>query len=594
MGGSLSWGRLRDLRCGELEGAADGWRRASHRADAARDHVDKQVLVRLTDGQEGDAARAAVHRLRALSRDFAYVCAECGLVGTALDGLAAELKGAQRALRDALDSARSLRFTVHADGSVGYPPAPSAGETLMGGAGGAAGSGLVAGGRAASTGPVRTATPGPALSAPNPHAARAREIADAIGHAVGLARAADMRYTAELRRLTAGQAAGDASAVVVSNTMWHDAASDLRRAVPAGAGPAACGRWWDALSPELRDAYVEDCADLVGNLDGIPAVVRDKANRANLTALIGELRHSDDETSRTRLAGLLRIKEQLDAGGHPAPFLLGIGTEGNGRAIVSFGNPDTARNVSAYVPGLGTSLDADFANGDLKRARDTALGVEKYDKSVASIAWLGYDAPQGPGVVGTGAAEAGGVAYNRFMGGLVVTNEHEDPHLTAIGHSYGSRTVGAAARHPGGIPGADDIVLVGSPGVGVDRAEDLGVGKDHVFVGAAENDVVTKLPSPREVEAGSAGLLIGGPAAARLASDLADRGDDDLWFGRDPASRAFGARRFVVADGPPPFSDGVVPAHSNYFDPVRDASSADNIARVASGHGNKIRAAEPR
>nr|WP_268984327.1 MFS transporter [Streptomyces fuscigenes] len=373
------------------------------------------------------------------------------------------------------------------------------------------------------------------------------------------------------------------------------ATARLSRPAPSGAEPAAYRRWWEGLAPELRDAYMADCPELIGNLDGIPAAVRDRANRARLGDLIAELGRRDDEDARTRLAGLRGIEAQLESGGHPPLFLLGIGNEGNGRAIVSFGNPDTARNVSAYVPGLGTSLDEDFAHGDLKRARDVALGAARLTgRPVASIAWLGYDAPQGVGVMGTGAAESGGVAYNRFMSGLVATNQYENPHLTAIGHSYGSRTVGAAARHPGGIPGADDIVLVGSPGVGVDRAEDLGVGKGHVFVGAAENDLVTKLPSPREVEAGTAGYLIAGPVGARAAGHLADRDDDDLWFGRDPASKAFGARRFAVPDGPPVLSDGLVPAHSEYFERGNGISSGDAVALIVAGKSDELKMAAPR
>ncbi|GAA3728774.1 alpha/beta hydrolase [Streptomyces tremellae] len=589
-GSGLSWAGLRDLRCGELEAAAAGWERAAHRAGDARERVDRQVLVRLTHAQEGVAARAAVGRLRALSGDFAYASAECGLVGSALKRLAEELRGAQRALRDALDEAESLRFTVHADGSVGYPAAPSSGGTLFGEAG-TGGGGLVPGGRAAPAARLPVAGAGQPLRSPNPGAARAREVADAIGRAVALARAVDARYTAELRALMAGHAPGGAPDVAVSAAMRRDVAGDLRRAVPAGAGPAGVKGWWDGLSPELRAAYEEDCPELVGNLDGIPAAVRDRANRANLDALVDRLAHRPDDASRERLAGLRRIREQLAAGGHPRPFLLGIGNEGNGRAIVAFGNPDTARNVAAYVPGLGTGLDEDFADGDLKRARDTVLGVEKFEKSVAAIAWLGYDAPQSAGVAGIGAAEAGGSAYDRFMRGLVATNVHDDPHLTAIGHSYGSRTVGAAARLPGGIPGADDIVLVGSPGVGVDRAEDLGVGRDHVFVGAAENDLVTKVPSRAQAAAGGAAMLLGGPMgplAAGIAGDLADRGDDDLWFGRDPASEAFGARRFVVSDGPLPFSDGAVPAHSGYFSPEKDLASADNISAVVGGRPQDV------
>ena len=134
------------------------------------------------------------------------------------------------------------------------------------------------------------------------------------------------------------------------------------------------------------------------------------------------------------------------------------------------------------------------------------------------------------------------------MGGLAATNEHANPHMTAIGHSYGSRTVGAATQQEGGIPGVDDIVFVGSPGVGVDSADDLGVGREHVFVGAAANDVVTKLPVEGTVCCGGAGLLLGGPAAAYVFGDLADRGDDDVWFGKDPASESFGARRFEVGE----------------------------------------------
>ncbi|MEW2548982.1 alpha/beta hydrolase [Streptomyces sp. NPDC047002] len=593
-GSGLTWTGLRDLRCGELEAAADGWDLAAHRAGDARERADRQVRLRLAQSQEGAAARAAVGRLRVLSGDFAYAGAECGLVAAALKRLADELRGAQRALREALDEAESLRFTVHADGSVGYPAAEVQGGTLFGEAGAGAGTGLVPGGRAAADAWLPVAGAGQPLRSPNPGAARAREVAEAIGRAVALARAVDARYAAELRALTADRAPGGAPDVAVSAAMRRDAAGDLRRAVPAGAAPAAVKGWWDGLPPALRAAYEEDCPELVGNLDGIPAAVRDRANRTNLDALIGRLAHRRDDASRERLAGLRRIREQLAAGGHPRPYLLGIGNEGNGRAIVSFGNPDTARNVAAYVPGLGTGLDEDFAEGDLKRARDTVLGAEKFDRSVAAIAWLGYDAPQSAGVAGIGAAEAGGSAYDRFMGGLVATNTHDDLHLTAIGHSYGSRTVGAAARLPGGIPGADDIVLVGSPGVGVDRAKDLGVGRDHVFVGAAENDVVTRLPSPRQVEAGALGLVLAGPVAARAAGGLADREGDDLWFGRDPASKAFGARRFAVSDGPALFTDGAVPAHSHYFDRTRDPESADSIARVTAGYGRDVRGEAPR
>ncbi|GAA3478565.1 alpha/beta hydrolase [Streptomyces yanii] len=380
--------------------------------------------------------------------------------------------------------------------------------------------------------------------------------------------------------------------------MQADQRDYLNARIPRNGTAAGRKAWWDGLTQDQRDQYLALSPDRIGGLDGIPAATRDAANRKNLTQLIGKLSGQDDAKSQKQLAGLREIERQLKENGKQPPmYLLGISDEGNGRAIVSFGNPDTSKNVSAYVPGLNTSLDEEFAKNDLKRARDTAIGAQGYDQSSAAIVWLGYDAPQTPdglsslAVMGTGRAEKGGVAYNDFMSGLVATNQNKDPHLTAIGHSYGSRTVGAAAQHVGGIPGVDDIILVGSPGVGVDQAVDLGVGAGHVFVGAAANDPVTKLPSKLQSAVGVLGMLALGPAGAYFAGDLADPGDDDLWFGKDPASKAFGARRFPVGDGPPVVSGSGLSfdAHSLYFDPVRDAVSADSIALIVSGHADRLK-----
>ncbi|MEU0299230.1 alpha/beta hydrolase [Streptomyces sp. NPDC006175] len=586
----LTWAELRDLECAELEGAADGWGRSSNRADAARDRIEQQLLTGLRDTQEGEAARAAVARLRQLGRNFQYVYTECGLLRTTLNSLAHELKTQQRALNEALEDAAALKFTVHADGSVTYP---AAGAGLVDGA-------PLRGGTASSNG-LPGLVPPPGLVAPNPHAAKAQDIADRVTGAVRAASEIDWRYAGILRRLKAEEG------LKVPDSTWKDAAGDaaavrgaagayLKDAIPLGASPAERRDWWAGLTQEQREEYLAVYPDQIGNLDGIPALVRDAANRDNLRLLIGELEGRDDEKAVTQLAGLREIDRQLGAGTQPPMFLLGIGDEGNGRAIVSFGNPDAAKNVAAYVPGLNTSLDKEFAEGDLKRAADTARGAHKYDQSSAVMVWLGYDAPQFPDwfgsadVMGDERAEVGGSAFNSFMDGLAATNVHEDPHMTAIGHSYGSRAVGAATQQEGGMVGVDDIVLVGSPGVGVDHADDLGVGREHVFVGAAENDMVTKVPSQLQgnmaAAAGPVGYVVGG---------LVDRDSDDLWFGKDPASEAFGARRFHADEGPSLLTGGF-DAHSQYFDvgPEQDRASADNIAMVVAGHASKVRTEEQR
>lgn len=598
MTSTLTWAQLRDLKCAELEGAADGWGTSSNRADAARDRIEQQLLTGLRDTQEGEAAQAAVARLRQLGRNFQYVYTECGLLRTTLNSLAHEMKTQQRALKEALDDAAALKYTVHADGSVTYP---AGGEGLVAGA-------PPKGGTASSSG-LQGLVPPSGLVAPNPHVAKAQDIADRVTGAVRTAAEIDWRYAGILRRLKAEEG------LKVPASTWKDAAGDaaevrdaagayLRDAIPRDASPAARRDWWAGLTQEQREEYLAVYPDQIGNLDGIPALVRDAANRDNLSLLIGKLEGRDDDKSVTQLAGLREIDRQLGAGtqpGEPPMFLLGISDEGNGRAIVSYGNPDTAKNVAAYVPGLNTSLDEDFADGDLKRARDTAIGARYYDPSSAAIAWLGYDAPQfvdgfsSFAVAGDERAIMGGERFSEFTAGLAATNENSDPHLTAIGHSYGSRTVGAAAQQHGeGIPGVDDIVLVGSPGVGVDRAEDLGVGREHVFVGAAENDVVTKMPAKEQVAAGAM-VAMSGPLAY-VVGDIADPGDDDLWFGKDPASEAFGARRFRVDDGPG-LVGGVgdsIDAHSQYFDPVRDPASANSIALISAGRSEKVKSEEYR
>ncbi|MFI6686202.1 alpha/beta hydrolase [Streptomyces sp. NPDC050485] len=623
MTGVLTWQQLRDLKLAELQGAADGWGAVSRHADAARNRLSNEMLGAIEKTQSSTAADSAAVRLRGLDRNYDYVHIECGLVRTSLDSLAYELAGPQRKLRDALDDAAALKFGVGADGSVSYPPG---GENLMS-------KQPLPGGSASGGSPLmaRPPTPGgPQLGLPNanPNHAKAQAIADRILDALREAHRIDERFSTTLARLKAEPG------LSVATATWEDVATDaaavrevsgryLKDDIPTDKSPAERKAWWTYLTAKEREEYLAAYPDIIGNLDGIPSEVRDHANRDNLQILIGKLAAEEgNPEAQTKLAGLRSIDNQLRAvprDGAPPMYLLGIGDEGNGRAIVSFGNPDTAKNVSAYVPGLNTKLDEHFASTDIKRARNTAIGARFYDPSSASIAWLGYDAPQIPAeklldntaVMGTGDAEAGAASYNRFMAGVSTTSQVADPHITAIGHSYGSLTVGLAAQEPGGIPGADDVILVGSPGTEAKSADDLGVGRDHVYVGAAKNDLVTRLPSLPE----AGGILAGGPlgfvegaatplgpvysavrgshlgyAVGQLFSD-----PSEIYFATDPASREFGAHRFAVADGPPVGADGI-PAHSNYFDSDQgeDQTSARNIAKIVSGHRREITTQEPR
>ncbi|MFB6628783.1 alpha/beta hydrolase [Streptomyces sp. NPDC056362] len=602
MTGTLTWRLLRDLRTAALTDAGDTWHEVSNRSDSDRVRVDRAMSAKLRETQESESAEAALGRLRRLSRNFQYLHGECGLVRTALNGLAGDLAEPQNRLKQALADAAALHFTVHEDGSVSYPAAPV--EDLTGAEREAPGSSV----RGSSRLPLEPPGPGFGGTSPvdpgfrgfaplNPNAAKAQDVADRIARAVRSAREIDARYARTLGGLRAEKGLDVTDATL--KDVFRDTADvratagrHLGAGVPEDRSPAERKKWWDGLSDEQRQEYLEVAPDLVGGLDGIPAAVRDEANRTYLPVLMDELSRRGGEDAATKLDALRRIQDRLRSPSDPPMFLLGIGAEGNGRAIVSYGDPDTAKNVSAYVPGLGTRLDGDFVDDTMKRAQDTAKGARRHDPSSASIVWLGYDAPQNVDVMSEGDAQRGAPAYNRFMAGLSATNENPDPHVTAIGHSYGSLTVGTAARQPGGIPGADDIILPGSPGVDAQKATELGVGADHVFVGAADNDPVTHLPSRDEA---ALGWVVGGPAGVLVGRDLFDVGDDDVYFGKDPASEAFGARRFKVDDGPAMIREaGGFGAHSRYFTPEQDPESAKNIARIVAGRSDEITTEEHR
>ncbi|WP_053713520.1 alpha/beta hydrolase [Streptomyces sp. XY413] len=630
---TLTWQQLRDLKTQEFTEAATAWADVSTRADAGRTRISVGMIKTL-ESQKGASATTAYERLKRVDRNFDFIHTECGLVRTTLNSLAHELSEEQARLKGALDDATAHGYTVHADGSVQYP---QGGENVLT-------KEPVPGGSVRGVDKplfLQDARPGslgkgPMLTNANPHHAVAQEIADRIFGALKAAQDVDIRFTRALNGLKAPEG------LDVTDATWADAAGDaavvrreaadyLRDTIPEGSSPADRSSWWKGLTEDQRAELMAAYPDVIGNLDGIPADVRHQANQDNLQMLIGKLSEQSDEKSRTQLAGMRSIDHQLlyPKPGDPPMYLLGIGDQGGGRAIVAFGNPDTSRNVSAYVPGLGTALDAEFARNDLQRARDTAAGARRHDSSSASIVWLGYDAPQLPAaewhdnadVMSKEHAEKGAPAYNSFMAGIAAANHNPDPHITAIGHSYGSLTVGQAALQSGGIPGVDDVVLVGSPGTGAQSADQLGVGKEHVYVGASDHDPVSMTPNRAESGAmlagggagaiaggiaGSAlgplgslgGAIIGGAAGAAHGFIVADAVTDEsqVYFGTDPARKEFGANRFKVDDGPLPVIEGQGPmdAHSNYFNPNKDAESAGNIALIVAGKPHLITTEEHR
>lgn len=339
---------------------------------------------------------------------------------------------------------------------------------------------------------------------------------------------------------------------------------------------ARVNAWWHMLAADLHERLLD--LPGFGLLNGLPAIVRDQANRRWLTAGKARLTRALDVAAAeltTRgdpllLGGWEKIAHQLrridyiekklqPVNGYPSPLLLAFDVTGHGRLIVSWGNPDTANITVTNVSGLTSGLDA--AHGDLERARALWRQADATSggKSIASITWLGYEAPQlDPGlfdparsVAFEGAAAKGGLALAAFTDGLRASRE---PSSTArhvvIGHSYGSLTTSrGAGLRPGKF--ADELIFVGSPGVGVDHASELGVNPKHVWVGEAGGDPVAALGR----------------------------------FEADPGHDSFGARPFPVG------REVWTAAHSCYWD--ADSTSLINMGHLINSHPDQLTYPKP-
>lgn len=522
---------LKGFRPAEYEEAADGYRTTGDMAGAAKDTIDNRISAGVNNRLRGEAATAALRELRSLAKNFHYAQTECALVSTALNGFAFDMAVAKRKLDTAIEDARADNCTVGQDGSVAYPAGRKPGEeknepggTVSGSAGG---------------GPTSDALERQAAGIhPNPYYGRAMAYANRIADALKEATDADAKWAPKLRALKADDD------LTVSKADWADAHSDVGGVREAGRGyldslpqapkdgaPAANAEWWRKLTPEEQAAWLALRPDTVGALDGLPATVRDEANRVVLEEERGRLQmeldsmpkppanewtwitaggypskvHTDEwmawhnkyadrhEQLNKSLKGMGSIQDRFDRTGErglPEAYLLGFSPEGNGRAIVANGNPDTADHQAVYVPGTTSNLGG--IAGDIGRMENVWRVADGADNgSVSTITWLGYDAPQD--IVKDSPfshyADDGAPAYNRFLDGLDASRTVDsDPHRTAIGHSYGTTLIGSAARQ--GDLNVDDVILAGSPGVQVSHARQLDVPAGHVWNQEAKGDPV--------------------------------------------------------------------------------------------------------
>ncbi|KOX35297.1 hypothetical protein ADK67_00360 [Saccharothrix sp. NRRL B-16348] len=385
---------------------------------------------------------------------------------------------------------------------------------------------------------------------------------------------------------------------------WTSAVAAMRTSatVPGpGTDPKQVAAWWKSLTKEQQDELLRTKFQELGQLRGLPSGVLDQANRmrieddvqrfgaqrdqldAQLAARAQELgldpNNSDDMTklmndeqyaslseqrqeAATKAENAQKAQSSLDR----AEVLAGdkgwaesdvrvlaydpYGPRGDGGMAIAYGDPDTANNLAVCVPGTGSDMGS-FGLSQAANLREQ-MGAD----GNATIQWLGYDAPGwAPGEVDNPAqAREGGANLVADVNGYRAAAEAagHDPHVTVIGHSYGSTTVGYAGMN--GLA-ADDIAFIGSPGVGASNVDQLSAGPGHVYVGATEHDPVVQ-------------------------------GTSSSWFTEDgssigPYDDRFGAKTFGTTDG-----TSLVGAHSEYY--TTGSESVQNLARIATGDGGSV------
>ncbi|MEV0565150.1 alpha/beta hydrolase [Dactylosporangium sp. NPDC050588] len=217
------------------------------------------------------------------------------------------------------------------------------------------------------------------------------------------------------------------------------------------------------------------------------------------------------------------------AGSSAASPAAGSGSPGSSSVVSPAGSPAASPAAGSGSPGRSAASSGAAASVGRRGG-------------VAVIAWLGYHPPGGIRLdaVREDAAASGADALLRFL------RDVDAPRIVLVGHSYGSTVIGlAAARLDAGTGGrVTDIVALGSPGMGVDRAADLRT-TARVWAGTAPGDWTRRLPGLRILGAG---------------------------HGTHPTDPAFGATPLPV--------DGVT-GHDGYF--VPGTASLDALAALANG-----------
>lgn len=570
----------------------------------------------------GAAANAATTSLSALSDQLTATSAGMNAMAASYRDAAAGVSGAQALVQAASDLAARNGLEIRPDGEVTW---------------------------------ATPALPGPLEQAAQDFESLFRQLPPAAAEAAGLVAKA-LRLASEVDSQVSEQLArlpGAAAAVKAVSTLGAEIGSEMLP--PAGMSPKEINDWWTALGAAAQQQLIRQFPARIGWLNGLPATARDQANRlavhedqASLNRKLAQLEAHpptayffdgakvgdvpnpayqawlDQIASiRSQLLGLhvlLQDLAKVGTNGVPQAYLLGFSTSGNGHVIIAYGNPDTAGATATYVPGTGATMIESGADAD--RAIALWQQAHKLDpaQSVSSVLWLGYDAPRigsnafdlvgDLNLLSTAPAAAGARSLASFQAGLAAAHGAGIPDRTVlIGHSYGSLVTADTAAKDGFRP--TDMIFVGSPGVGVSTASQLGLPPGHVWAGANVNDPVPDLPPNIVTDLPGIGIAAGlggvgglithglsgiaqGAEQGAMAEIMFDhlQNPDASFYGANPATPAFGGQVFNANDvpgDPSAFNQAYFDsfhAHNTYWS--QGSSSLRNMAAIVAGKYSQV------
>ena len=375
--------------------------------------------------------------------------------------------------------------------------------------------------------------------------------------------------------------------------------------------PSQNAAWWNSLNEKQRRHLIDHCPDEIRHLDGLPASVRDQANRNALKGYVDangkehagalkdardDLKKAQDESAseeeieqlKEKVADLEAIELETDNdfrehSGLTPTYLLDFDYDEKYHrttAIVSSGDPDTASYVSTLVPGIGTNVRGDLGDyikrNENLRAQTAEAGTDPSD--VATISYLGYVAPKNDfghlyQAADIGYADRAAPDLARFEEGLRASGKANGHSFTntVIGHSYGSTTAGKAMTQvaEGTV---DNFIMCGSPGAGAESIDQYNVPKGHVYESSVpEGDAVQGL-GPDDTYGTNPKKL---PGITHLSGDTTEA--KGYWTFADSLKRTKGIEPFLDID----VALNSLTNHMSYLD--KDTRAFQDFANIIGG-----------